>query len=260
MNQASALVQENRKKLYRQFSLDYCSPEEEIRTGKNQFHIYRAMEGRRRFRTEEPCFLKNLAYRGQLLFTGEESMMEWCRERYGNDGGTWFMEAEVLRVLDRELERRGYLIDQLHPFYVAFEPGHEDSGDFEIRWWRGEEIEEFRGDSRFSNAFSFCETAPDMIGVAALRDGQILGMAGVSADGEQLWQIGIDVLPEARGSGIGVMLTELLKNEVLKEGKVPFYGTAVSHTFSRDVAIRSGFRAGWAELTTRRISESDSSR
>ncbi len=236
----------------RQFALDYCCTEEEAADGRNQFHVYRPLEGRRRFRTEEPCFLKAAAFHGKLLFTGEESMLEWCRRRYADFGGAWFMEPGVMRELDRELLSRGYMIDQLHPFYLALMPGREDSRDFGISWFRGEEIEAFRGDPRFTNAFSFCGTAPDEIGVAATEGGEILGMAGVSSDGAHLWQIGIDVVPEARGRGIGVMLTELLKNEVLRAGKVPFYGTAVSHTFSRDVAIRAGFRAGWAELTTKR--------
>ncbi len=245
--------EENRGRLYRQLALDFCCTEEEIRSGENQYHVYRKKEGRRRFRTDDDCFLKVMSIRNRLLFTGEESILAWCREKYGGREGAWFMEPAVMRELDRELERRGYQIDQLRPFYVALEPGHEDSAGAEIRWWRGKEIEAFRDDPRFTNAFSFCPTAPDEIGVAALRDGRITGMAGVSSDGVLLWQIGIDVLPEARGSGIGVMLVELLKNEVLRQGKIPFYGTAVSHTLSRDVAIRSGFRAGWAELTTKKI-------
>ena len=76
----------------------------------------------------------------------------------------------------------------------------------------------------------------------------MLGMAGVSEDSRYLWQIGIDVLPEARGKGIGVLLVKILKNEILAEGKVPYYGTAFSHMISMDIAIRSGFHAAWAEL------------
>ncbi len=92
-----------------------------------------------------------------------------------------------------------------------------------------------------------------MADVGAFRDGKLLGMAGASADSPDLWQIGIDVLPEARGGGIGVMLVSLLRNEILREGKVPFYGAAVSHAISQSIAVRAGFVPAWAELTTRRI-------
>ena len=93
---------------------------------------------------------------------------------------------------------------------------------------------------------------PDRIGVAACENGKILGMAGVSEDSRYLWQIGIDVLPEARGKGIGVLLVNLLKNEILAEGKVPYYGTAFSHTLSMDIAVRTGFHPAWTELFAER--------
>ena len=63
-----------------------------------------------------------------------------------------------------------------------------------------------------------------------------------------MWQIGIDVLPESRGRQIGPLLTILLKREILKRGKLPFYGTAESHIQSQKVAVKSGFLPAWAEL------------
>ena len=50
-----------------------------------------------------------------------------------------------------------------------------------------------------------------------------------------------------------MMLVSLLRNEILREGKVPFYGAAVSHAISQSIAVRAGFVPAWAELTTRRI-------
>ena len=121
---------------------------------------------------------------------------------------------------------------------------------YEIRWYDEEAIEAFRGDERFLKAYSFCGTAPDVIGAAAVKDGAILGMVGASRDSETMWQIGIDVVPEARGRGLGVLLVSLLKNEILSRGRLPFYGTAVSHTISQNIAIRSGFKLAWVELGT----------
>ena len=39
-----------------------------------------------------------------------------------------------------------------------------------------------------------------------------------------------------------------LKNEILKRGRIPYYGTAFSHILSQNIAIDSGFRACWTEL------------
>ena len=119
-----------------------------------------------------------------------------------------------------------------------------DTRDFTIQRYTPETIAPFQGDDRFEDAFGFCADAPDMLGVAAVKDGRILGMAGASADSPYLWQIGINVLPEARGQGIASMLVALLRNDVLAAGRLPFYGTSISHLESQ----RVGFLPSWFEL------------
>lgn len=66
--------------------------------------------------------------------------------------------------------------------------------------------------------------------------------------GKTIWQIGIDVLPEYRGKGVGTNLVGLLKNEILKRGKIPFYGIVESHIHSQNIAVNAGFSPAWAEL------------
>jgi predicted GNAT family acetyltransferase len=71
-------------------------------------------------------------------------------------------------------------------------------------------------------------------------------MAGASADCAELWQIGIDVLPEYRGKGIAAALVSKLAIEILKRGKVPYYGTSPCNIASQSVAHRAGFKPAWA--------------
>ena len=158
-----------RKDLFiKQMAIDYCCTEEEILDGENQFHIFVPQEGRRRFQQDRECFLKIAALRNKLLFAGDERIIGWCRERFEKENGTWFMEPAKLRELDQVLSRYGYGIDFMHPFFISYEPSEPETHPYEIRYIRGDEIEAFRGDSRFGNALSFSKTAPDRIGVAAL--------------------------------------------------------------------------------------------
>lgn len=124
-----------------------------------------------------------------------------------------------------------------------------------IRWVEKDEILQFEDDSRFNQAFTFGDNAPDVLGVAALDGDIIMGMAGSSKDSKTLYHIGIDVLPEYRGKGIGANLVAILKQEILRRGKIPFYGTSVSHMVSRNVAINAGFFPAWVELYSKRINE-----
>lgn len=236
-----------------QLARDYCCGRDEILDTKNHFTEYRPLEFRRRYHEKEECFLKIAAVNGKVLFTGQQDIISWCRENYYDTGSEWFFEAKNMHKLNERLSRDGFQIGMVHPFYIAEEKSEVDTLDYEIHWYRDSEIEQFRGDSRFDEAYSFCETAPDIIGVAAVKDDKIMGMAGASMDSPVMWQIGINVDPDTRAKGIGRMLVALLKNEILEQDCLPYYGTSMSHIASQKVALGAGFVPAWAELVTDRI-------
>ena len=236
--------------LCRQLALDYCCTPEEVLDGTHHFTEHRFLDGRRRFQEGKACFLKIAVVNGKLLVSGACEIMDWCRENYGTACAPWFFEAKNLRGLNDRLRVSGWQIETVHPFFIAERPSETDSSGYELRWFRGEEIECFHGDARFDEAFVFCPDAPDLLGVAALRDGEILGMAGASGDSPTMWQIGINVMPGAEKAGIGTMLVTLLKNEILRGGILPYYGTSMSHLASQRLALAAGFVPAWAELIT----------
>ncbi len=91
----------------------------------------------------------------------------------------------------------------------------------------------------------------DVLACGAYDGEKLIGLAGCSADCEQMWQIGIDILPEYRKKGIASALTSNLAVEILERGKVPFYCCAWSNIPSAKNAIRSGFSPAWAEMTVK---------
>ncbi len=91
----------------------------------------------------------------------------------------------------------------------------------------------------------------DVLGVGAYDGGQLVGLAGCSADCETMWQIGVDVLPAYRKKGIAAALTSNLAMEVLKRDLVPFYCCAWSNIRSAKNAIKSGFSPAWVEMTAK---------
>lgn len=103
----------------------------------------------------------------------------------------------------------------------------------------------------WSNALCEDRKQLDVLGVGAYDNGRLIGLAACSADGEEMWQIGIDVLKEYRRQGIAAALTSNLAMEILKRDKVPFYCCAWSNIKSARNAIKSGFRPAWAEVTVK---------
>lgn len=165
-----------------------------------------------------------------------------------NRDAAWLFEYPKLRHIDNKLQEFGHEIADVHHYYLP-------NGNFKsietianVKWYERDEILQFKNDYRFSEAFAFDENHLDVLAVAAFDGDSIIGMAGASEDSETMWQIGIDVMDEHRGKGIGTNLVILLKNEILKRGKVPFYGTVESHFHSQNIAINAGFFPAWAEL------------
>lgn len=159
-------------------------------------------------------------------------------------------------------------------------------GSYSLVWYEQEELLRFRENNRFKSAICFSATQPDALAVAAVREeykstvtdssknvestgdiaeaqtmdkiydqSQLAGMAGVSADGKYLWQIGINVDKDYQGKGMAADLVSLLKDEILRRGKVPFYGTSESHTVSQTVALKAGFAPAWTEVYAKRVSK-----
>lgn len=233
--------------LVKQLAVDFCTDEKSVLSKENIFTEYKRLEGRRIFQEGE-CYLKVASVNGKILASGKKDIIDWVRDKYKDGNGAWFMDMEYLHKLEAGLSKFGCQIGQAHPFYIATEKSGVDTKGYEIRVFTGKELEQFRGDERFGEAFLFAAAPKDEIGVGAYKDGMILGMAGATSDSDMMWQIGINVMPEAGGIGIGTMLVAIIKNEILNRGKLPFYGTSMSHIASQRVALGAGFVPAWSEL------------
>lgn len=105
----------------------------------------------------------------------------------------------------------------------------------------------------WSNALCEKRKHLDMLGIGAYDNGKLVGFAACSADCDEMWQIGVDVLPDYRKQGIASALTSSLACAIVERGKVPFYCCAWSNIASARNAIRSGFRPAWVECTAKSI-------
>ncbi len=93
----------------------------------------------------------------------------------------------------------------------------------------------------------------DVLAAGAYDGDTLIGLAGCSADAEDMWQIGVDVLPEYRRQGVAASLTSRLALEILERGKVPFYCSAWSNLPSMRNALRCGFTPAWVEMTVKPV-------
>lgn len=257
----------------KQFCLDIGMPWEEYQANAEQrVYIQKAVykEGLNQVAAEGARvyaggsdFFHAIICLGQLFLVVDEQIYDWAAEKFTGYPPEWFCEFGNLRMIDEKLQMYGHAIKDTHIYML---PGEESVGKSCCRdenthiWFDRQEILRFRENNRFNSAICFWKNQPDMLAVAALKpeavedgikifDQSLMdGMAGVSADGEYLWQIGINVVKEAEGRGLAAGLVRRMKEAVIRQGKTPFYGTSESHTISQTVGLKAGFVPAWTEV------------
>ena len=124
--------------------------------------------------------------------------------------------------------------------------------DFELKVLEKEQFEDLYL-PEWSNALCSDRKHLDVLAVGAYDGGKLAGLAGCSADADEMWQIGVDVLPEYRRNGIASAVTSRLAMEILERDKVPFYCTAWSNIRSVRNAVKCGLIPAWAEMTAKPV-------
>ena len=230
-----------------QLSLDYNCKISDLEKENNTLVENKLANGRRIY-DSDGCFFKILCFRGTAIITASSIIMPWCEEKLLNRPAAWLSLYPNLRKIDEKLKEFGQEIADIHHYYLPNPNVPLIEPLINVKWYEYEDILKFKNDDRFHEAFAFDKNHPDVLAVAAFDGDSMMGMAGASADGKYMWQIGIDVFPEYRGRSLGTKLVTLLKNEILRRGKIPFYGTVETHFHSQNIAINAGFFPVWAEI------------
>ncbi|MDE6595128.1 MAG: GNAT family N-acetyltransferase [Oscillospiraceae bacterium] len=162
-----------------------------------------------------------------------------------------------LNTLENELKKHGGIISEIEEFYLLNENKIcPVTPAFDAEILEGAAIEKLYGDNRFHMALEYSQESDrrDMLAVAAYENGEILGVAAASNDTDDIWQIGVDVVPEKRQYHVATDIVRIISNEILKRNKIPYYGTAWSNIASKRVAVNAGFKPVWVEMKAMRNS------
>lgn len=137
-----------------------------------------------------------------------------------------------------------YIPDPVYEYQLRKRPGH----DFQIYF--DEEILSLRGLKGFENSLEFDAhggTSTKAV-CAAMDNKKIVGVAGAAPTAvPDMWEVGVDVLPEYRNKGIAASLVSSLKKELLERDIVPFYSASITNIGSQSVAARSGYLPAWVD-------------
>lgn len=234
-----------------QSAIDMSCAAEDFFRAENTVTVSRNDPAARRYLTLP--FLCDLAYYGtSVVASTQEPYLERVKRYIDRYPPEHLFETPNLHVLNDLFEKEGGRVCFMAEYFLP-DPAalRELRCPYETRLMGPENFRELYT-PLWSNALCEKRRELDVLGVGAFDGaGKLVGLAACSADCDTMWQIGIDVLPEARRQGTASALTAELALEILRRGKVPFYCAAWSNIPSVRNAIRAGFRPAWVELTVK---------
>ena len=223
---------------------------EDFLAEENVLVPYRMGEGARRY-LKAPITCSMATYGSNVVAAVAEDLSDLVAEYLGRYTFYQCFEVPAIHWLNECLARRGYKICRMAEYWL---PGKDRIPElkcaYETRVLGQEDFAELYL-PEWGNALCADRRQLDVLGVGAYDGDRLVGLAGCSADCEDMWQIGVDVLPPWRRRGIASALTAKLAGEILDRGKVPFYSLAWSNIRSARNAVRSGFIPAWAEMSVR---------
>lgn len=236
----------------KQFAIDLTQP----LTGKNQF-VCAAANKRMRFWARNNGMI--VIHDGRLLCRlDEEVITQELQDRYEHYGAQWFGEMENMRIFKGILDKHGYTIDNYGPFFTPHQRFKADK-DLDVRTFNADEIQHYKGNTDFREAFLFDEQDPDLLGASIQIDGRTVALAGMNQNGQHVLEIGIEVLPEYRNRGYASRLVRAITAEGMRQfpDMTISYGTQFTHNRSINVAIQAGFKHTWTELVLKKTTENE---
>ena len=169
-------------------------------------------------------FFRMITFGENAVISADERIHGWLSDYIKEISGHCLFEETHQIAISRELEKYNKPLWMTTHSYLPIFNVKSMTKIAEVKWFEEDQIPQLYADDRFHNALQYKRKPqrPDVL-VAASYNGpdEITGMAGASADTKNMWQIGIDVIPEYRSKGLATYLVTLLKNEIVKRGKIP---------------------------------------
>lgn len=202
---------------------------------------------------ELPFSCQLVSYGNNIVASVQEEYQELVKNYLANYPVEHCFETPNMHVLNEALLVHGQKICFMAEYFLPdVDKLEEKECAYELRILEQKDFADLYI-PQWSNALCEDRKHLDVLGVGAYDNGKLIALAGCSADCDDMWQIGIDVLQEYRRQGLATALTSKLALEILKRGKVPFYCAAWCNLKSVRNAIKSGFKPAWVELTAKPV-------
>lgn len=235
----------------KQLSIDLCCKAEDLFKYENTVTAPKINHGRRVL-TENTHFFRAATMGMGTVICADPAVLPYARLIAEQNEGAEIFSAAVVSAVNRELFGNGYCIGVCNQYYLPktpYRPVYRKEG-YTMSVFEGKDVERLYDYEGFGNSLLYKKIGErrDILAVCAVNGRRIMGIAGASSDSLTMAQIGVDVVPEFRGMGIGTSLVSACAAEVFRCGYVPYYGTLCSNIISQRLAAACDFIPAWCEM------------
>lgn len=229
-----------------QLAIDYnCNPDDFLKDGII-FSEAKELDGRRALPFGSPR-LEMITMGHSLIVNASKELLPILKKRLAGKSNYEALTAPFVYGVNPY-----YLpdVEQINPI--------ESIVGYDFSFIEGSEIKKYYKFQNLHNALQYDENSkrPESLGMIATSNDKLVGIVVASADCKQLWQIGIDVLPEHRGMGLAKYMVNQLTIELLNRNIIPYYTTDCSNIASQKTAVAAGYKPAWSHCFKHRLHKS----
>lgn len=190
-------------------------------------------------KTATSPYLKIMAYRNSVVICTSQNISETIKGMLQGKSRVEIFEMPFVY---------GQTIHYVPDCTYTFQFRKNTNYDFQILF--DDKILFLQGLEGFGNSLEFDDqgkTSTRAVCIARNSE-KVIGLAGAAPSSiADIWELGVDVLPEYRKAGLGTSLVRCLTKELQEQNIVPFYSASVTNIGSQLVAARSGYLPAWVD-------------
>lgn len=193
----------------------------------------------------DKSFFELMSFGTNAVIWADKSIYSWCMDNLYTIEHKRLTDGKMLFEIESMLRKHGKRLDgeQLR-FLILKDIDLNRPDGFTYKLFEKDEIGQLKDFQGFGNAVN--HDGDDVIAYGAYDGERLVALAGADDKlGQQLWQVGIDTLPDYRKKGLAAYLVRALSDEINNRGVLPFYTTWSANLGSLNVAIKAGYRPVW---------------
>ena len=203
------------------------------------------------FIESQNIFFRMNSFGKNTVMFADKQLIGWLSETFKSTPTSEILDTDNRYLLNEKLRSVGKKLSGECMWYLHLLPEKtvKKPTGFTYRVFEADAICELHATMKAQDAYKILTHAVEeddeyTLAIAAY-DNDLLVAVAACEEYREIWDIGVDTLPEYRGRGLAGYLVKELALETEKRGKVAGYNTWSANMASTKVALNTGFYPVW---------------